>query len=169
MRALEHGHSGIEKFTSLMNRPKPMTQNNYDKVVDKIVDATKLVAEETMNDAANYLREMHADANRDSNVVDIGASFDGSWQRRGFSSLNGVVTAISIDSGKVLDVEAMSRSYKACCLKQENMQNDPLAYANWREIRMYANTITRDQLVVWNRLAQSEFLNALSISTSCVM
>ena len=43
---------------------------------------------------------MHADANRDSNVVDIRASFDGSWQRRGFSSLNGVVTAISLTAVK---------------------------------------------------------------------
>ena len=130
MRALGHGNSGMEKFTSFMNMPNPMTQNNYDKVVDKIVDATKLVAEETMIDAANDLSEMHADANRDSNVVDIGAPFDGSWQHGGLSSLNGVVTAISIDSGKVLHVEAMSRSCKACCLKQESMENDPLACAN---------------------------------------
>lgn len=40
------------------------------------------------------------------NPRDIPASgFDGTWQRRGFKSLNGVVTCTSIDSGKIVDVE----------------------------------------------------------------
>ena len=42
-------------------------------------------------------------------VVDTGASFDGTWHRRGYSSLNGTVAAVSIDTGRVLDVHAMSR------------------------------------------------------------
>lgn len=35
---------------------------------------------------------------------DITAIFDGSWQKRGHSSLNGMVRAISGDTGKVIDV-----------------------------------------------------------------
>ena len=132
MRALGQGHSGLEKFTSLMGMPKPMTQNNYDKLVETIGEATKEVAEETMSDAANELREKSFDPNADNGILDIGVSCDGSWQRRGFSSLNGVVTVISIDSGKVLDIEAMNRSCKACCLKKTSMAKDPLGYADWR-------------------------------------
>ena len=41
--------------------------------------------------------------------INVGVSVDGSWQRRGFSSLNGVVTAISIDSGKIVDTEIESK------------------------------------------------------------
>ena len=37
-----------------------------------------------------------------SNIVDTAVSVDGSWQRRGFSSLNGVVTAVSMETGKFL-------------------------------------------------------------------
>ena len=40
---------------------------------------------------------------------------------------HGVFTAISIDSGKVLDVEPMSRLCKSCFLK-----TDPTSYAEWR-------------------------------------
>ena len=36
---------------------------------------------------------------------DIGVSFDGTWQRPGHSSLNGVGAAIPITTGKVLDCE----------------------------------------------------------------
>ena len=41
--------------------------------------------------------------------TDIGLSVDGTRQKRGFSSLNGVVTAISVTNGEVPDVETMSR------------------------------------------------------------
>ena len=37
------------------------------------------------------------------------------WQRRGFSSLNGCVTAIGMDTGKILEVEPLikqSHGYK---------------------------------------------------------
>ena len=51
-------------------------------------------------------------------TVDTSASCDGSWQRRGYSSLNGVVTAMSMANGKVLDIETMSRAYKTCLLKE---------------------------------------------------
>ena len=47
-------------------------------------------------------------------VIDIGVSVDGSWQRRGFSLLNGVVAAVAIDSRKIVDVEPMTRYCRQC-------------------------------------------------------
>ena len=35
-RALGQGYSGLQKFTSLMNMPQPMTAVNYDKLISKI-------------------------------------------------------------------------------------------------------------------------------------
>ena len=77
MRAIGQGHSRIEKFTSLVNLPKPMTQNNYDKIVNKITDVVKIVAEESMSDAANDLRERCVDS---ESILNTGVSCDGSWQ-----------------------------------------------------------------------------------------
>ena len=37
-------------------------------------------------------------------VVDTCASFDGTWQKRGYASFNGVVTGMS-DQGKCIDFE----------------------------------------------------------------
>ena len=56
MRACGQGHAGVEKFTTLMDMPKPMTKNNYNKVVKKLVTATETVAKETMSDAIEELR-----------------------------------------------------------------------------------------------------------------
>ena len=44
MRACGQGHPGLETFTSLMNLPKPMTINNYDKIVSIIATKVKEVA-----------------------------------------------------------------------------------------------------------------------------
>ena len=48
---------------------------------------------------------------REQNANDAGGcgvSIDGTWQKRGHASHNGVVTVISLDSKKCLDVEVMS-------------------------------------------------------------
>jgi len=43
-------------------------------------------------------------------------SFDGTWQKRGHASINGVVTAISAENGKCLDTHVMSKNCKGCVM-----------------------------------------------------
>ena len=58
-----------------------------------------------MSDAAAEIR--HAQNAENNDIVNCPGSCDGTWQKRGFSSQNGCVAVISIDTGKGLDVEAM--------------------------------------------------------------
>jgi len=53
MRACSQGYAGIEKFTTLMDMPKPMTKNDYNKTIKKL---TETVAKEIMSDAIEELR-----------------------------------------------------------------------------------------------------------------
>lgn len=39
----------------------------------------------------------------------VAAAFDGSWQKRGHSSLNGVVTGASLETGKVIDIQCLKK------------------------------------------------------------
>ena len=126
MGACGQGYAGIEKFTTFMNMPKPMTQNNYDKIARIVSNSAKVVAQDSMADAAQEINSGK------SGCIDTGVSVEGSWQRRGYSSLNGVVTAISMDTGKILDCEPMSRSCKACNLKEKLKKMDPLAFDVWK-------------------------------------
>ena len=68
-----------------------------------------------MDDAAKEILDSAASTD---DTVDTSVSGDGTWQRKGFSSFNGLFAAISIESGKVLDVEPMSRYCKGCNLKK---------------------------------------------------
>ena len=92
MRAVGGGHSALERFCGYANMRKPMTKNNHDKIPRHITIATQKIAERSMKDAANYLK-----GGIDVTITNVPVSVDGTWQKRGFSSLNGVVTAISVD------------------------------------------------------------------------
>ena len=100
MRATGQGYVGIEKFTMLMNIPEPMTKKNYDQIVGVISTNMKSIAEETMSEACVDIRQNLLPDVNDDVIVNTAIPCDGSWQRRGYSSINGVVTIISMDSAK---------------------------------------------------------------------
>ena len=101
MRTVDCGHNVLEKLCGYLNMPKPMAEKNYNKLSNKITKSTKIVAEICMKSAAAEL------VNEDGNVTDVAISVDGTWQKRVFSSLNGVVAAISVEAGRVVDCEVM--------------------------------------------------------------
>ena len=49
---------------------------------------------------------------------------------RGFTSLNGVMVAISMDTGKILDVEPMSRYCRLCSKKARTLDDE--AFKVWK-------------------------------------
>ncbi|GFV86709.1 uncharacterized protein TNCV_3964391 [Trichonephila clavipes] len=70
-----------------------------------------------MQKAASELLVLHPTKNK---IVECGISVKGTWQRRGYSSMNGCVAALSVDTGKVVDIEIMS-SYCPTCRKISKM------------------------------------------------
>ena len=124
LRAIGGGFSSLQKFCGYLNMAKQLTQKNFDRLSRQIMMATKNVAEKSMSDAALELRE--------TENTDVGVSIDGTWQKRGFSSHNGVVTAISIDTGKVLDCEIMCRCCKGCTKMQSFRKTNPNHFEIWR-------------------------------------
>ena len=111
MRSCGQGHSALERFCGMMNMPQPITKKNYSQLSSKLKDGAKFIAEASMVVAANEVKAKEG-------TSDIGVSVDGTWQKRGFASLNGVVVAISTSNSKVLDVETMSRHCKSCVSKE---------------------------------------------------
>ena len=126
MRRCGKGYQGLRRFLALINHPPPMTEKNYRKISHSFTEATRAVALKSMNDAAEDIGCNDAD-----NVVDIGVSLDGTWQRRGFSSKNGAVAAISIDTGKVLDVACFPRYCQGCINMEIYKTSDPVRYEIW--------------------------------------
>ena len=126
MRAVGGGYNSLNKHCGHLNMPKPMTEKSHKNISKKIRGSTKFVAEASMKSAASEL------ANKNGGDSDVSVSVDGTLQKRGFSSLNGVVAAISIDTGKVVDCEIMARYCKACKSNEDLKTTDPQAYATWQ-------------------------------------
>ena len=118
------GHKHLRKICCYLNMPSPMLSNNYTKISNKLKESAKAVAEKSMAAAAASLRG-------EAITADVGVSVDGSWQRKGYTSMNGVVTAISIDNGKVLDTVVLCKNRKGCTNMQAKKSTEPQVYENW--------------------------------------
>lgn len=77
---------------------------NYQNFSLKLKESAKRVAEKIISTTASKLR-------RAADNADVGVFVDGTWQCKGYTSLNEVTTAISIDTGKFLDIAIL---FKIC-------------------------------------------------------
>jgi hypothetical protein len=94
-----------------MNIPPPPKPSAYSACNDTLMEAAKTVATDVME---NVGKELHHDNNSDDDVLQCSIYCDGTWKRRGYSSLNGQVTTISMETGKCLDVEILCKVCHTC-------------------------------------------------------
>ena len=122
------GYCGLEKLHAILNLPPPLSRSNYDTTASSILVSVRDVANESMIAAANEISQLKG--KNDDGIANCAVSCDGTWQRRGYSSLNGAYVAISMDMGKILDVEPMVRYCKICSTNELIKQSDPVKYQN---------------------------------------
>lgn len=114
------GYEGLAAFCSIMNMPC-LSKPAYYKQVDNILEALEDEAREDMRRAGERLRQHILEENPEKDkdaTLDAAVSFDGTWAKRGFTSLTGVVFAISVDTGEVLDYHVLSKACQKCALKK---------------------------------------------------
>ncbi|KAL7291527.1 hypothetical protein TKK_0014783 [Trichogramma kaykai] len=126
IRALGHGHTGLETLCGLMDTLPPVTQSHFDTINSQLCQASKSVADFSMREAVK--EELNATEGEEGLTV----SGDGSWRKRGFSSLQGVSTIIGNQTKKVLDV-SIKNKYCPACNSKKNLDKDSEEYREWFE------------------------------------
>ena len=126
-RAIGKGRSGATKFCGLMNMPPPLQSKAYKVQELHLNSAASKVAKESMTQAA---AEIHFAVGAET-LAEAPISADGTWQKRGHSSLHGITNIISMETGKVLDTEILTQFCKQCTL-HENSVKLSLSYDIWR-------------------------------------
>jgi hypothetical protein len=112
LRSIGKGQTAGNTLCAIMNLPPPVTKFNlYNKF---LAEAAEIVSVESMKAAVKEAIE------ENEGETNISAAFDGSWQRRGHNSKNGVMTATSVDTGKVLDVAVLTKHCR-CSEKLEDL------------------------------------------------
>ena len=96
----------------------------YYRQVDTILEALEAEAKDEMKQAGIRVREHILKECGDEVSDDVAVSFDGTWAKRGFTSLTRVVFVISVDTGEVLDYYVLSKECRRCTLKRSQYQTD---------------------------------------------
>jgi len=126
MRLLGVGLNGIIKFCAFMDLPRPIFQSFYDKIVHTISTATQHVSEKSMKNAAQKEKALSIEKGQTNGIT---VSGDGTWRKRGFSSLFGLVTLIGWYTGKVVDCVVKSKYCKSC--EYWEQKSDTEEYLEW--------------------------------------
>ena len=84
------------------------------KISNKLGEAVEKVAKASMIQASVEVKE--------NEITNIGISYDGTWQKRGYSSFT---------TGKVLDCEVLSGHCKSCTIHYPLRESKPAEYETW--------------------------------------
>jgi len=130
MRILGVDYDGIRKFCGIMDLPKMFSKKVYYDVICNVLCASKAVADSLFSEAAAEEKELTKNAENVVEPTGLTVSDDGTWRKRGFSSLQGVITLIGHYTGKVLDLVKCSYC-KQCEYWKPKM--DTMEYEVWME------------------------------------
>ena len=130
-----------------------------------------LEAQEDMKAAGQRVREHILNENgvqTNDDVVDAAVSFDGTWAKRGFTSLTGVVFVLSVDTGEVLDYHVLSKSCQTCTNYRGRYNSDD-EFEEWQiehiasgecDINFHGSSPTMETegaKVLWDRSIEKQY------------
>lgn len=130
MRLLGIGKNGLDLFCGIMDIGQGLAWNTYYCCLENIYHASQAVFNIVTKTAVE--EENTKNINKGNPPSELTVSGDGTWKKRGFSSLFGVTTLIGIYSNKVIDVIIKSSFCKACSTWEKKIGTPE--YDNWKSI-----------------------------------
>ncbi|GFY25060.1 uncharacterized protein TNCV_2692511 [Trichonephila clavipes] len=115
MRAIGKGGAAARIFCGLMNLPPPPAK--FERRNSLFLNVLKQLVKTPRNAA------VHEAVIANDNNSNIAVAVDGTWHKRGYSSLNGVVCSTSVENGKVIDFEALAKYCSSCKGKKKPCKN----------------------------------------------
>jgi hypothetical protein len=125
------GHAAMEAFSMILGVPV-MDRKTFDKYLQQLAEEGKKMKENVLQAARIKVRQERADPS-DSSIIDIGVSYDGSWQKRGHTSLYAIGCVIDIITGLVIDFEVISKYCHDCVKTAADLGKNSPEYACWFE------------------------------------
>ena len=158
-RAVGLAREGLMKFCALMDMPPPLSTPTYQAHQHALLVAAQDVAKRSLDQAAAAVREK-GESEGSTSPSDIAVTFDGTWMKRGHTSMHGVTTVISLSTGDLLDYTVYSKYCHACSRRKAAVSAGHMTaaeFANWetghvndcsRRFRLFFPTISR--ITTWN-------------------
>ena len=126
---ISKGNEAMHTFMTVMNMPPPLSHQSYNYINLSLYNIYEKAAKESMLAGLNDLKEKGNVSTDEPVDTDIG--IDESWQKRGHSSLNGIVTSVARENKKVIDYKVYSKFCKSCTLWESKKGTEE--YIVWKE------------------------------------
>lgn len=107
------GHRALDMFCMSLNM-SPMNYRTFQKHISSLHASSKTEMEHVLELARCEVKKCYVNLDADNEVFDKTVSYDGSWQKRGFTSKYGIGCCIEILTGLVIDFEVMSNFSNIC-------------------------------------------------------
>ncbi|GFW83686.1 uncharacterized protein TNCV_667991 [Trichonephila clavipes] len=114
LRVIGKGYTAGNKLFGMLDLPF-LSKTAFRNQELKIQQAASIFSIESMKHAATEVKKLKKSPLE--SISCCGVSMDVTWQKRGYSSHTGCVSCISIDTGKILDIQIMSHSCRICSKK----------------------------------------------------
>lgn len=127
------GHSAMEQHCMAMGMAG-LSSPSFNSHLIKLTEENKLVRQHVLRNAHSAVRRAHMEVDSsvsDSDVINIGVSYDGTWMKRGHTSKYGLGLVIDILTGLVLDFEIMSKYCSICEKTERKMDVASDEYKQW--------------------------------------
>ena len=126
-RGIGCGYCAIKKWRGVLNMPYSMSQNGYTKCQEKIEEGSiktflsiVTISREKITAAYEEIG-VHPD---EQGICDIAVPYDGSWQKRGYSSHNGMASVVDLLTGVPIYFEVLSNFCFKCNIAEDHPENE---------------------------------------------
>ncbi|GBN75355.1 hypothetical protein AVEN_31746-1 [Araneus ventricosus] len=131
--SIGRGHSALETFSMVLGTPS-MDSKTFNKCMKNVCQKNKDIKFEMLELSRNAVRDAHIRENpnlQKSAVLDISVLYDGTWQKRGYTSNLGVGCVIDILTGIVIDFEILSKYCHECVISERDLKKNSVEFKIW--------------------------------------
>ena len=130
------GQAMLEKLSAVLGTDT-LNSSSFDNLNSAVCDATELCGQEALERAVIKVRQAYADLDPDIQaaldrgeqpIIDIHPAFDGTWQKRGFTSKYRAGFVIDMLTGLAVDFELMSKYCHVCACQVHASEEDRTAW-----------------------------------------
>jgi hypothetical protein len=140
------GIAALQDISASINMYCILTSSFYHHLEAVKSQAIQL-KKEVLSKSRKIVQQVHRSLNPDlqsEKVIDILSSYDGSWHKRGFTSLFGFGCVIDVLTGLVVDYEVLSKYCHMCMITERDLGSDSPEFDIWYQSHKNSNNCNKN-------------------------
>lgn len=128
------GHAALENFSKILGTPC-MDRKTFATNLEDLFKKSEATTVEMLRVSREIVREANLDMDQSKlhdNILDITVSYDGTWHKRGHTSLYGIGIVIDVVTNLVVDFHVLSKYCHECKITAKNLGESSPEFHIWK-------------------------------------